>query len=165
MWRLAFFCSGLASALVGTSIVDGAGDVSPKAMTARAIEGAVDITAPHVGIPRSSDGLFYITARSGSGDARFLVDTGASHVILSHADAKKIVTRSDKSRGHTIATAGGTIGVDWVLIERLELQGHVLKDVTAAIPHRDIGISLLGQSALVRFSGIRIDGDRLSLTR
>ena len=62
-------------------------------------------------------------------------------------------------------TAAGAIDVDWVIIEKLELHGNVLKNVRAAIPRRDTGLSLLGQSALVHFSSVRIDGDRLSLVQ
>lgn len=165
MWRLTFFCSGLAIALFGASITDDTAGVGVSAMTARASDAAIDVAAPQIGIPRSSDGLFYIIASSASGEARFLVDTGASHVILNHADAKAIKTRAATSRTQAIATAGGAIEADWVIIEKLELQGHVLKDVVAAVPRRDVGISLLGQNALVQFSGMRIDGDRLTLVR
>lgn len=165
MWRFIIFCSGLATALVGVSITDDTAAVGASAMTARASGSAIDVAAPHVGIPRSSDGLFYISAQGRSGAARFLVDTGASHVILSHADATAIKTRADTSRTQAIATAGGAVEADWVIIEKLELHGHVLKDVVAAVPRRDVGISLLGQNALVQFSGMRIDGDRLTLVR
>lgn len=165
MWRFSFFASFLMAALVGASITDNAAAVGASAMTARASEAAVDIAAPQDAIARSFDGLFYITGRGESGSARFLVDTGASHVILSHADAKTITTRADNSRAQAIVTAAGPIEADWVIIEKLELQGHVLRDVVAAVPRRDVGVSLLGQSALVQFSGVRIDGDRLSLVR
>lgn len=163
MWRLAFICSGLAFALLGASITGNTAAVGASAMTVRAIDATVEVIVPHEGIPRSSDGLFYVTARGHSGYARFLVDTGASHVILSHADAKTITTRSDTSRDQAIITAGGAIEADWVIIEKLVLEGHILKDVVAAVPRRDVGISLLGQNALVQFGGVRIDGDHLTL--
>jgi len=94
-----------------------------------------------------------------------LVDTGASHVILSHADAKKAISHPDSSGGTRIVTAGGAVDADWVVIDKLELHGNVLKNVRAAIPRRDTGLSLLGQSALVHFSSVRIDGDQLSLAQ
>jgi aspartyl protease family protein len=165
MWRFSFLACFLTAALVGASITDSAPAVGASAMTARASEADLDVAAPQDTIARSHDGLFYITGRGETGSARFLVDTGASHVILSHADAKTITTRADTGRVQAIATAGGPIEAEWVIIEKLELQGHVLREVVAAVPHRDVGISLLGQSALVQFSGVRIDGDRLSLVR
>lgn len=86
-------------------------------------------------------------------------------MTLSHADAKKAISRPDRDGGPKIVTAAGAIDVDWVIIEKLELHGNVLKNVRAAIPRRDTGLSLLGQSALVHFSSVRIDGDRLSLVQ
>ncbi|MDC8753589.1 TIGR02281 family clan AA aspartic protease [Erythrobacter sp. sf7] len=114
---------------------------------------------------RASNGLFYVTANVGSGEARFLVDTGASHVILSHSDAKKSISRSNRQKTQDLVTAGGAIAVDWVVLDTIVIEGQVLRQVEAAVPRRDVGISLLGQSALAQFSSVRIEGDQLSLTK
>jgi aspartyl protease family protein len=117
------------------------------------------------GIMRDANGLFYVTANLGSGEARFLVDTGASHVILSHADARKATVRPNSKKSQNLITAGGAVEVDWVVIDRLAIEGEALHHVEAAIPHRDVGISLLGKSALAQFSSVRIEGDKLSLKK
>ena len=114
------------------------------------------------GIQRQTDGLFYVNADIGSDEARFIVDTGASHVILSHADAKKAIIAPDPNNGSQIITAIGSVDADWVIIKRIVIAGHILENVPAAIPHRDTELSLLGQSALVRFSSVRIEGDQLA---
>jgi aspartyl protease family protein len=92
-----------------------------------------------------------------------VVDTGATHVVLSHADAKRAGVSVATGTPDVIATAAGQIGVNWVILERVELQGKVLRHVKAAVPRQDIGVSLLGQNALGQFQGLRIDGDRLTL--
>jgi len=112
-------------------------------------------------IQRASDGFFYVNANMGSGTSRFLIDTAASHVILSRAEAKNASVRPHPSKKEDIVTAAGKIAADWVIIDELTVQGHVLRHVEAAVPHRDPGVSLLGQSALIRFQSLRIEGDQL----
>lgn len=164
MWQRTVLYIGLGAAFFSAMPFEAADSAPASAMTARSADHAVSPYASHRdGIQRSNDGLFYIDAQLGSGKARLLVDTGASHVTLSHADAKKAISRPARDRGPKIVTAAGAIDVDWVIIEKLDLHGNVLTNVRAAIPRRDTGLSLLGQSALVHFSSIRIDGDRLSL--
>ena len=96
---------------------------------------------------------------------RFLVDTGASHVILSHADARKVDAYTAVGDTRTVMTAGGALAVDWIGIKEIAFDGHVIKNLKAAIPRRDVGLSLLGQNALAQFDAVHIDGDRLTLVR
>lgn len=162
-FRLSYLC--LASAMIGLTASHAEGYGAASAMTARAVAGQASQSSAVKGIMRASNGLFYVSANVGSGEARFLVDTGASHVILSHSDAKKAIRRSNRQKTQGFITAGGAIAVDWVVLETLVIEGQTLRQVEAAIPHRDIGISLLGQNALVQFSSVRIEGDQLSLSK
>lgn len=144
------------------------GVATPKdivAMNAQAAPASAVSAGTDRAIAREADGLFYVVAQGPSGNARFLVDTGASHVILSHSDASRLGARRLDDRHSSIATAAGTINADWVVIGRLEISGHILTDVRAAVPRNDIQTSLLGQNALAQFAEVRIQGDRLSLIR
>ncbi len=134
-------------------------------MAASAIALPSNDRPPSVSITRASDGLFYVRAGAALGDVRFLVDTGASHVVLSHADALKVTSKPLADGAKRIQTAGGRVPVDWIVIERLEIEGHVLHHVRAAVPRSDIGVSLLGQNALSQFSQLQIDGNELVLHR
>jgi aspartyl protease family protein len=163
MWQRLILHVSLVTVCLGASAIGNADGSFASAMTARSPDQELIFDDSRDGIQRGNDGLFYIDAQLGSGKARLLVDTGASHVTLSHADAKKAISRPDRNGGPKIMTAAGAIEADWVIIEKLELHGNVLKDVKAAVPHRDTGLSLLGQSALVQFSSVQINGDHLSL--
>lgn len=165
MWKLTLLNAGLATACISAAVFDTSDALFASAMTARSSDHSPMFNGSPGVTQRANDGLFYINAHLGTGKARLLVDTGASHVTLSHSDAKKAISRPDPDGGPRIMTAAGAIDTDWVIIEQLEVQGHVLKDIKAAIPHRDTGLSLLGQSVLIRFSGVRIDGDNLYLTQ
>lgn len=154
---------GLVIALMGATAIDRRGAV-PTAMNAQATINGSAPAARQQGIARAADGLFYVEVHNGVGRADLLVDTGASHVVLSRADARRLGARLQSSAPTTIATAAGPVVAQWVVIDSLEVQGHVLRDVQAAVPQGDVGTSLLGQNALVQFSQIQIQGDRLSLS-
>ena len=118
-----------------------------------------------MGTSRDDNGLFYIDGDVGPKSIRFLVDTGASHVILSHDDARKVDATTAVGDTRTVLTAGGPVAVDWIVIKEVEFDGQSIKNLKAAIPRRDVGLSLLGQNALAQFDAVHIDGDRLTLAK
>lgn len=165
MWHIALIGSGLMTALVGATVLGLAKPVDAVAMNVHATAAGRSPISEHDAIERAADGLFYVPVRSTSGRARLLVDTGASHVVLSHTDARNLgIQRSHTKRG-TITTAGGPISADWVVVSELEIQGHVLHNVQAVVPHNDATMSLLGQNALAQFRAIKIEDDRLSFVK
>ncbi len=155
----------MATALIGAAALGVGSPESIVAMNAQAAPVSVDAVSSERTIARESDGLFYVTARSSSGEARLLVDTGASHVVLSHSDARSLGARHQTGEYSTITTAAGTISADWVVIDNLQIGAHTLRSVRAAVPRNDVQTSLLGQNALAQFSEIRIQGDQISLIR
>ncbi|MBN8842301.1 MAG: clan AA aspartic protease [Sphingomonadales bacterium] len=159
-----FLSGAFASMVTAPLVVPESRDLSSAAFSAR--EAAVQPArmAAGTGSMRADDGLFYIDGTLKDGSIRFLVDTGASHVVLSHRDARRVgpyVTTNDKS---AVLTAGGPVAVDWIIIKEINFDGHIVKNLKAAVPRRDVGISLLGQNALAQFDSIRIDGDTLTLS-
>lgn len=109
--------------------------------------------------------MFYIDGNLGKGSIRFLIDTGASHVVLSHSDARTAGAYSKPAGVAVLATAGGPVAVDWVVIPLIKIDRRVLRDVKAAVPRQDIGVSLLGQNALAQFGSVQINGDHLTFDR
>lgn len=141
---------------------------SAPTATALTVQSANPVQRPQaqgLAIGRADDGLFYLEGKTGSDTVRFLVDTGATHVVLSHADARRARAVPVTTANDVIVTAGGATKVDWVVIEELEIRGKILRQIRAAVPHRDTGLSLLGQNALAQFEILRIDGDTLTLGR
>lgn len=130
-----------------------------------AVKGSAGLVSGLSGIERASDGLFYVDGVAGTATLRFLVDTGASHIVLSRSDARAVRGRKLTGRTNSIRTAGGPVKVEWILIDRLEVAGSTLDNVEAAVPANDVGTSLLGQNALARFSRIEINADRLVLDK
>ncbi len=115
---------------------------------------------------RANDGLFYVNGLSEKQSFKFLVDTGATHVVLSHSDAKRLtLSRLETADGQHVETVSGPAKVDWVIIKEVEIEGRILKSLRAAVPSNDIAVSLLGQNALAQFQAIQISGDELKFVK
>ena len=128
---------------------------------------------PHRGVD-GADGSITFAARKGGhfiveadvdGVAvRFLVDTGASHVILGPGDARRLgfeVTALDYTRAYR--TAGGTVFGAPVVLGSVAIGPIRLDGVQASVSGGATGQSLLGMSFLNRLSGYRVAGGRLTL--
>lgn len=164
MLRVASFACGLAVPTFLMLVVETRQDVSLETAYSALnhVERRPDIRDGK-GAYRANDGLFYIDGFTQNRSVRFLVDTGASHVVLSHRDANHLtVTPLESKNGEFLQTAAGPARVQWVNITEIRIDGHVLKNLRAAVPHRDIGMSLLGQNALAQFGAIHIDGDQIA---
>ena len=94
----------------------------------------------------------------------FLVDTGASDVVLTLDDAEALgfdPRRLDFSERYR--TANGVVRAAPVSLREVRIGQFSLYDLDAAVNEAPIGISLLGMSFLREFGGYRVAGDRLYL--
>ena len=128
---------------------------------------------PHRGVQRA-DGSITFAARKGGhfvveadvdGVAvRFLVDTGASHVILSAGDARRLgyeVAALRYTRAYR--TAGGIVFGAPVVLGAVTIGPIRIDGVQASVGGGAMGRSLLGMSFLNRLAGYRVAGGRLTL--
>lgn len=115
-------------------------------------------------IRRSPDGHFYALARVNGAEVRFLIDTGATMVALSPADAARAGIRpDDRDYTGTASTAGGETRIAPVVIDDIELGDRIERNVAAAVIEGYAGISLLGQSYLSRYDAVSIESDDIVL--
>jgi aspartyl protease family protein len=112
-------------------------------------------------IPRAPDGHFYLDAQVNGAQIHFLVDTGASMVALTAADAQRAGIALPSARA-TAQGAGGAIEVVPVTIDRIAVGPLEARNVEGAVA-RELPISLLGQSFLSRVGNVQISGDRMIL--
>lgn len=121
-------------------------------------------TASSTVLDRESDGHFYANVQVNARSTRFLVDTGASVIALTGADARAIGLTWDA--GQVVPVAKGASGVVYgvpVRLEHVEVGTLGARDVGAVIIPEGLEVSLLGQSFLERLKGVHIDGDRMTL--
>lgn len=115
-------------------------------------------------VQRAPDGMFYVTARINGQPIRFLVDTGASIVILSSDDARAAGIAKDAIvYADSVDTVAGKARVARTSIEELEIAGRRVDGLEAAVVENGVGVSLLGHNALARFDALSIEGDELIL--
>jgi len=115
-------------------------------------------------IARSADGLFYVSAAVNGVAVRFLVDTGATTIVLTAADAARAgVLPGPEEFHHQAATAGGNTAMARVRLARVGVGQSERRGVDAAITSAGLGVSLLGQSWLSQMGSMTIAGDRMVL--
>lgn len=112
-------------------------------------------------IMRAPDGHFYIDAQVNGAQVHFLVDTGASMVALTAADAQRAGIALPSERA-TAQGAGGNVEIIPVKIDRIAAGPLEARNVDGAVA-RDLPVSLLGQSFLSRVGNVQINGDRMIL--
>lgn len=123
-------------------------------------------TADHaVVFRRGEDGQFAIDATVDGARVRFLVDTGASDVILTRADAIRLGVDPDKlDYSERFETANGTTRGAPIRLRKIGVGTRIRFDnVRAYVNDGDLDQSLLGMGALARLSRIEISGDSLTI--
>ncbi len=142
----------------------------PGAAAKRATADAVQPSAPSTSvgnglarreIVRAADGHFYLDAQVNGAQVHFLVDTGASMVALSTADAQRAGIALPSER-LTAQGAGGAVEIMPVTIERIAVGPLEARGVDGAIAPQ-LPVSLLGQSFLSRIGTVEIHDDRMTL--
>ena len=115
---------------------------------------------------RQKDGHFHALVEINGQEIHFLVDTGATNLVLSQRDARtagfdtddlNFIIRTQTANGETMSAP--------VRIDRVELAQFSDRDVPATVNGGDLDVSLLGMSYLDRFDGFSVEGDRMFLWR
>lgn len=119
-----------------------------------------------ISVPRAPDGHFYLTLQINGAPIRFVVDTGATQIVLSREDA--VTAGIDPGllifSGRAM-TANGTVETAPVRLDTVVLEDHVETGVPAVVNGGDLPESLLGMSYLGRFARLEIADGRLLLVR
>ena len=115
---------------------------------------------------RAEDGHFYVEIEVNGTPVEFVVDTGATLVVLSREDARAIGLDPEGLRYFGRATtANGEVRTAPIRLEIMQLGPARELDVRAAVNEGALDTSLLGNSYLDRFRRIEIEGDRMRLVR
>lgn len=117
-------------------------------------------------LPRAPDGHYYLDARVNGAPLRFVVDTGASDIVLSRADAIQVGLHPDGLAFTGQAnTANGIVRTAPVRLESFEVGGVTDRGLRAVVNEGALDESLLGMRYLQRFSTVQISGGKLVLER
>lgn len=117
-------------------------------------------------VPVHRDGHFYLVLEVNGVPVRFVVDTGATDIVLSAADAARVgIGQDDLIFSGRAFTANGMVATAPVRLDRVALGSIVDDSVRAVVNRGDLEESLLGMSYLNRFERLEISRGQMVLER
>lgn len=117
-------------------------------------------------VPRQADGHYYLTLALNGENIRFVVDTGATDMVLTREDARRAGLDPDNLNFLGSAnTANGTVRTAPVRIDTVQLGDITDTNVRASVNGGEMSGSLLGMGYLEKWGRIEISGGELRLTR
>jgi len=121
---------------------------------------------PSVTLPADSRGQFYADGKVNGGHVRFVVDTGATTVLLPGPDADRLgIDYKNKGQQGRISTANGTATAYRVVLDTVTIGGITAYNVEAVVAEGSgLDVALLGMSFLNR-TEMRRDGAYMTLTK
>ncbi|MEM6760254.1 MAG: TIGR02281 family clan AA aspartic protease [Pseudomonadota bacterium] len=128
--------------------------------------GRTFVDADAVTIPRARDGHYYLTLDINGVATDFVVDTGATEIVLTSSDAAAAGLAPDTLNFIGRAnTANGTVRTAPVRLDSVEIGPFADRDVFAVVNGGEMDQSLLGMGYLQRWGRIEIAGGEMTLSR
>ncbi len=110
------------------------------------------------------DGHFYIEAKVNNMPVLFMVDTGASDIVLAPEDAKRAGISIDTlSFNRQFQTANGVVKGASVTLASLRVGGIHMSDISASVNGANMEHSLLGMRFLRELTSYKVEGGTLTL--
>ncbi len=117
-------------------------------------------------VPRSANGHYYLDAEVNGARISFVLDTGATSVVLTKTDAALAGLDVDGLTYYSRAmTANGEVRTAPVRLDSIALGPVTDTDVPAVVNEGDMSNSLMGMTYLQRWGTIQITGNELTLIR
>lgn len=167
---LAIATTSALAAAYGARALSGAADADNEQASLRGVVSVPDAApSPPAGaaaVRKAADGHYWAEARVQGRHVRFLVDTGASTVALTGADARRLgIDVAGLTFDQPVATAGGRAMAAAVTLDYVSVSGARVNDVEALVMREGLTTSLLGMTYLGRLSRFEATRDALILRR
>lgn len=145
---------------IGVILAYGARDtMTQQFVPSRAVQ-----TSEGYEILRGPDGHFHLTLQINGNPVDFIVDTGATQIVLTQEDAARVGLDPQGLNYLGFAeTANGTVRTARVTLDQVALGEFELRRIGASVNGGEMFGSLLGMTYLSRFSEITIKRDRMLL--
>jgi aspartyl protease family protein len=128
--------------------------------------GLIDVGGDMIVIyKRADEAHFNIKSYVNNQSAEFVLDTGASAVVLTHGTAQRLgLLPAEGGYTQTVSTANGMTKVAPIRIDELRIGSIIIKDIKASVAQPDeLDVNLLGMSFLSRLKGYAVEADQLTL--
>lgn len=132
--------------------------VSPGSFTVQG-DGRIELS-------RFGDGHYYLTANVNGAEIDFVVDTGATMIVLTEQDASRAgFDPNTLAYVGRAATANGEVRTAPVWLDQISVGGIEDRGIGALVNEGELEQSLLGMNYLDRFSSVEISNGRMILSR
>ena len=122
--------------------------------------------AGRIEVPRGPDGHYYLTLDINDVPIQFVVDTGATTMVLTREDATRVGLKEEDVIFYSEAmTANGVVRTAPVRLADVALGPFHDQNVRAFVNEGEMTKSLLGMNYLNRFARLEINNGRLILER
>ncbi len=119
-----------------------------------------------VTIYSGQNGHFVVNALVNGSTVQFLLDTGASDVVLTQQDAKNAgIDTSKLSYSSVVQTANGITSTASIIIDQVQVGSIILQNVEAAVGQNGLDTSLLGMSFLTRLGSYNVTAGTLTMSQ
>ncbi|WP_432254278.1 retropepsin-like aspartic protease family protein [Limimaricola sp. AA108-03] len=136
-------------------------DIREDAMPRQTMIGAEGIE-----VPQARDGHYYLTLEVNGAPINFVVDTGATDMVLGREDARRAgIDPEELTYLGSAVTANGTVRTARVRLDSVALGPIEDAGLSAVVTDGDLAGSLLGMGYLRLFGRIEIENGTLVLTR
>jgi len=111
-----------------------------------------------------SDGHYHIQAEVNGSPVTFILDTGASDIVLAPDDARRIgIDPTTLEYDQFAETANGTVRGAAIRLDSIAIGPIAMRQIPAAVNGADMSESLLGMEFLKRLKGWRVENGQLTL--
>ncbi|MCI0999706.1 MULTISPECIES: TIGR02281 family clan AA aspartic protease [Ochrobactrum] len=137
-----------------------AGLIPGSPISGRNAEGSLTVT-----LAKAANGHFEVNGRVNGARVHFLVDTGASSVVLSQQDAERAgLDTGSLNYNVPVMTANGTASAASITIANLQIGNIERQNIRAMVTKEGLMTgSLLGMNFLQTLGGFTVRGDQLIL--
>lgn len=126
----------------------------------------IEVSENVISLPRARDNHFYVDLLINGANVEFVIDTGATEIVLTERDAQRVGINLSKLRFIGRAyTANGEVRTAPVTLDTIQLRDITDYNIRASVNEGEMDGSLLGMSYLSLFSRFEIVGDTLYLHR
>lgn len=123
----------------------------------------MEVLEESITLTRAPDRHYYVTMNVNGESIRFLIDTGATDLVLTKADAEAAgIDFAELEFYGRARTANGEVRTAPVRLERVEIGPWTHRNVRASVNEGELDTSLLGQSFLSRFQKIEISDGQMT---
>jgi aspartyl protease family protein len=139
-------------------------DIKDQLVAALSPSSAISNEDGSLSFRAAQDGHFYINTEVNGKNVRFMVDTGASDIVMDKDTARKIgINLNQLNYIKTYHTANGIVRGAPIRIEKIKIDNYILTNVRASVNEADMNKPLLGMSFLNGLEGYEVKRGTLTI--